>query len=291
MRVVSGPAAVQAVTAAPQAAQTVATAAAPKPRTPAPARPAGGAPAPARKEAPVAPTGQVGKANEDLLAQVRGEQDVARQARYGGLVEKEIPNAKGTPVKQLRFAENEDPTAFYARKLEDVMRLRATRQLGPGGSVRGMQLPEKDLVQDGMANVDFVRGVKPFQTDPKSLGEPREMLPQAQPGMRENYVEVPTGGPGGALDSVAAFRQRAEQLGLRYREAKRALAQADEETAQAKLNPLTRVSTDLPKLAAAQRARAQEFVNAREALRQMGFVGNEAAGVTAEQEMNKYFGS
>jgi hypothetical protein len=101
------------------------------------------------------------------------------------------------------------------------------------------------------------------------------MLPQTQPGMRENYVEVPMGGPGGTLDSVAAFRRKAEELGARYKEGKRARAAGDEEIEQAKRNPATSRSVDLPRLAAAQRQRTQEFVNAREGLRQLGFTDDE----------------
>jgi hypothetical protein len=272
----------QGATAAPQAAQTVAAAAAPKPRTPAPARPAGGAPAPARKEAPAAPAGQVGKANEDLLAQVRGEQDAARQARYGGLVEKEIPNAAGTPVKQLRFAENEDPTDFYKRKLADVMRLRAERQLGPGGSARGIALDPEAIARGGVADSEFVRGVTPYETNPLGRSEPITFMPQATgklPGMAlRSTVEVPMGGKGGALDSVADFRRRAEAQGLRYRAAQQAMDAGAREIEN--VTAETRVS-EMPAKAAAQRQRTQEFVNARGALEQLGFT---------DEEMKQKFG-
>lgn len=279
MRVVSGPAAVQAATAAPQAAQTVATAAAPKPRTPAPARPAGGAPAPARKEAPAAPTGQVGRANEDLLAQVRGEQDVARQARYGGLVEKEIPNAAGTPVKQLRFAENEDPKDFYARKLEEVRRLRREGQLGPRPAGRlpagGLALAlGKEALGVAPRTERVPAGASSFDVS-AAEGTPRTFRPEfAAVGSRvgtQGYAEqsdVPRPGAGGALDSVADFRQRAEQLGLRYRAAKKAM---DEGAKEIEEGGFYVKSSDKPKMAAAQRQRTQEFVNARGALEQLGF--------------------
>ena len=285
----------RAMLGAPQAADTVSRAAEPKPapkkatappagggtapRTPAPRTPATGSVAPPR---PGLARGQVGKANEDLLAQVRGEQDAARQARYGGLVEKEIPNAAGTPVKQLRFAETEAPSDFYKRKLADVMRLRAERQLGPGGSARGITLDPEDVARGGVADTEFVRGVTPYTTNPLGRSEPITFMPQATtspPGMASrSTVEVPMTGKGGALDSVSDFRRRAEALGLRYRAAKQAMDAGAREIEN--VTPETRVS-DMPAKAAAQRQRTQEFVNARGALEQMGLT---------DEEMNQKFG-
>ena len=265
------PQAVQAATAAPQATQTLTAAAASKPPPKKATSPlAGAGAAPAKEEA--APAGRGGPKSSPGLEET-------------GVSEEALRRSKEAFLRRPSDKSNE----YYRTKLEDVARLRAAQQIGPGGSVRGVQLNPEDLARGGTANVTFVRGVEPFLSDPKSLGESLKTLPQALPDMpgRENFVEVPMGGPGGTLDSVAAFRQRAEQLGLRYREAKRARAQGDEEIEQAQKNPATRRSIDLPRLAAAQRQRTQEFVTAREALRQMGFVGNDT--MTAEQEMNQKF--
>lgn len=83
-------------------------------------------------------------------------------------------------------------------------------------------------------------------------------------------VEVPTTE---ALGSVAAFRKRAEELGVRYRDALRERERGAAEIERAELASKSEATKQrvLPPLAAAQRRRTQEFVNAREALRQMGF--------------------
>jgi hypothetical protein len=214
---------------------------------------------------------------------VRGEQEAARQARYGGLAEEEIPNAVGTPVKQLRFAENEDPKDFYTRKLEDVMRLRREGQLGPRPAGRlpvgGLALAlGKEALGVAPRTERVPAGASSFEVS-AAEGAPRTFRPEfAAVGTRigtQGYAEqsdVPRRGAGGALDSVADFRQRAEQLGLRYRAAKKAM---DEGAKEIEEGGFYAKASDKPTLAKAQRARTQEFVNARGALEQMGFTPEE----------------
>ena len=224
--------------------------------------------------------GQVGKANEDLLAQARGEQDVARQARYGGLVEKEIPNAAGAQVKQLRFAENEDPADFYKRKLADVRQLRREGELGPRtpagrlpvGALAASLTKAAMGVPPSMERTPA--GASSYEASPAE-GSPRVFRPEfSDVGRRVGTLgyaaesDVPRPGAGGALDSVADFRRRAEAQGLRYRAAKQAMDAGAKEIEN--VTPETRVS-EMPAKAAAQRQRTQEFVNARGALEQLGF--------------------
>jgi hypothetical protein len=208
-------------------------------------------------------------------------------------VEKEIPStaraAAGIPVKQLRFAENEDPTDFYKRKLADVRRLRREGQLGPRPANR---LPVGGLA---LALGKEALGVTP-RTERVPAGAssyevsaaeeaPRTFRPEfAAVGTRigtQGYAEqsdVPRPGAGGALDSVADFRRRAEAQGLRYRAAKQAMDAGAREIEN--VTTETRVS-EMPAKAAAQRQRTQEFVNARGALEQLGL---------DDKEMTKYFG-
>jgi hypothetical protein len=187
---------------------------------------------------------------------------------------------------------------FYRTKLEDVARLRAERELGSSGPkyegpytyARGVSPLEVTPIPGKPARSIYPREGLPIEPTPATWRAPGTGLVARflNPTSPISSVLVPEGGPGGALDSGAAFRKKSEELGARYLEAKRARAAGDEEIEQALKNPATSRSTDLPRLAAAQRQRTQQYVTAREALRQMGFVGKE--GMTAEQEMDKTFG-
>lgn len=274
---------------APKAAPKAAPKTAPKSTggtKPAPANPkaAGGAkPAPAVEPAPPAP--------QDKVLPPVAERNQFREERAAA-----------------RKAYDKKQDDFYQRKLADVKWLRENRQLGtlPGSGVdQGAQFwaeepplrptrPANPGAYGAFANTIDTRGVRGLEVTPRPekgpvliyptriesapfggtgplpfMGAPDYGFSATRPDndLSQGLVEVPTDA---ALNSVRAFRTKAEELGTRYRNAIRERERGEAEIERVKRAPETLFSRDLPVLARLQRRRTQEFVNAREALRQMG---------------------
>lgn len=257
MRVVSGPAAVQAATTAPQATQTVATAAAPKPRTPAPARPAGGAPAPARRETPAAP------ARREVLAPVKP-----------GAPERNAAFLQDRAAARAEYEKGRDKD--FLKRLERVEQLRSAGELGPRSRLE--QAAIQTLSPRMTSEFSFGYDPNTADADRRLRGVQRQAY--AIGGRSTEFipgeVEAPTSGVGGTLDSVSAFRKKAEELGLGYAKALRDVELGKKELARAPLeNREFSRSAGLQKLQEAQRERVQKLVNARESLRQFGYTDEE----------------
>lgn len=161
---------------------------------------------------------------------------------------------------------------FLAR-IERIEQLRSAGELGPrSGMERAAIQVLSPRTKTGL-NPEYdpdtaERRLRGVQRLSYTLGDSTQVIPQE--------VEAPTSGGGGTLDTVAAFRKKAEELGLGYAKALRDVELGKKEMARAPLeNREFSRSAGLEKLQEAQRKRLQKLVDTRESLRQFGYTDEE----------------
>lgn len=166
---------------------------------------------------------------------------------------------------------------FYRQKREKVAASQAAGELGTavppkmfvGGPLLEVMnaLYERSYPEERQARIGPI-GAKPVGTTPGGRIA-YETRPQLFP------EDIPSLSKGGSLRSVDAFRQKAEELGLRYGAAQKEMREGVDRIAAAQEATSTDLPAAMPPLAAKQRELTQRFSNAREALRQMGLTDAE----------------